>query len=108
MQRIETARLIGLSEILIEHGKILSYSSPVASINLLNIKPTTGREAGFVFYVKENTLIPVCHIGITWQRNRTEVSYGTEPDYRRCGFTFFGNVEGSDTQKWYRFSTGIE
>lgn len=80
MYQIETKRLIGKSNIMLENGKII-YNRNCHSISLDNLKPSTGTENGFVFYLKENPKIKVCHIGITWERNRLELTYGTEKRY---------------------------
>lgn len=81
MYQIETKRLIGESNILLNNGKIINNRS-CQSINLDCLKPSTGTENGFVFYLKENPKIKVCHIGITWQRDRRlELTYGTEKRY---------------------------
>ncbi len=86
MYEIETERLIGLSDLAIENGLLTCQPQTDNVINLLELKPSTGRESAFLFYEKKKKKALVCHIGITWKRGRTEVSYGTENDFRRLGY----------------------
>lgn len=87
MIKIQTKRLVGFSDIVVENGCIKSDFVPQnATMNLLSLKPTTGMEQGFVFYSIDDPRNMICHIGLTFQRNKFEISYGTEPPYRRKGY----------------------
>lgn len=86
MYRIETKRLVGLSDMTVENGCIAIQTQSYDAIDILELKPSTGRESGFLFYEKNNMNVLVCHIGITWKRGRIEVSYGTESDFRKQGY----------------------
>ena len=85
MIKIETNRLIGLSDMIIKDGKLtgVERSGP---IDLLTIPVATGRENGFRFYLIDQPDIEVCHIGFTAARDKFEVSYGTELPYRKNGY----------------------
>ena len=83
---IQTDRLIGYSDMIVTDGFIQKPSVIDNCINILSIQKTTGREAGFMFYDKNNQDTLICHVAITWQRNRTEVSYGTESLFRNKGY----------------------
>ena len=87
LDRIEivTERLIGYSEMKIENGKLREKQAE-QTINIINVKPVSGRESGFIFYLAEKPNSKVCHIGITHKRDRFEVSYGTEEMYRNNRF----------------------
>lgn len=86
MITIETKRMIGKSELEVIDGKVNYSEKHNKSLGLLDIKPATGMEQGFVFYLWEQPKTCVCHIGITYARNRFEVSYGTEEQFRRQGY----------------------
>lgn len=83
---IKTERLVGVSNMEIQGGKLVSIKREVNEINIFDLKPISGKESAFIFYDIHNTDIEICHIGITWKRNRFEVSYGTNEVYRRKGF----------------------
>ena len=82
----ETERLIAKSEMTVVDGKLLERTSEPTVIDILNIKKTTGLESGFMFYDKADENVEVCHIGIIWQRDRFEVTYGTEKVFEGQGF----------------------
>lgn len=82
----QTERLIAKSEMRIVEGRLLKKESEPVTIDIFNLKKTTGLESGFKFYDKEDENVEICHIGITWQRERFEVSYGTEPQFEGRGF----------------------
>ena len=86
MLNFETERLIAKSEMMIVDGKLVENTLEPTIIDVLNIKKTTGMESGFKFYDKTDVSVEVCHIGIIWQRNRFEVSYGTEEAFRGKGY----------------------
>lgn len=86
MITIETERLIGKSELEVINGKVSFFEKSIEHLDLLGIKPATGMEHGFIFYLKEQTEVMVCHIGIIYTRNRFEVSYGTEEQFRQQGY----------------------
>ncbi len=86
MFTIETSRMVGYSDIIVENGQLKCAQQSEEQNDIFSLKPSTGREAAFVFYEKENPDARICHIGVTWQRNRTEVTYGTETPYRQKGF----------------------
>ena len=86
MFTIETSRMVGCSDMIVENGLLKSAQQPEGILDIFSLKPSTGRESAFLFYDKENPDARICHVGITWKRGRTEVSYGTEAPYRRKGF----------------------
>lgn len=86
MLTIETSRMVGYSDMTVENGLLKGALRPEGALDILSLKPSTGRESAFVFYDKVNPDAMICHIGITWKRDRTEVSYGTESPYRHNGF----------------------
>ena len=86
MLEIKTKRLVGVSDMKIVDGKLQPIKRESDEINLFDLQPSSGKESGFIFYDKNNVDTIICHIGITWQRNRFEVSYGTEEAYRKKGF----------------------
>ena len=86
MFTIETSRMVGRSDMIVEDGLLKGAQQPDGILDIFSLKPSTGRESAFWFYDKENPDAKICHVGITWQRGRTEVSYGTETPYRRKGF----------------------
>lgn len=87
MITIETERLIGKSELEIVDGKVCLQEKHNKGFDLLNCRPATGMEQGFAFYLKGKPGIEVCHIGITYARNKFEISYGTDrKELRHCGY----------------------
>ena len=70
----------------IENGRLKGAPLPEGIIDIFSLEPASGRESAFVFYDKDNPDNKICHVGITWQRGRTEVTYGTESPYRKKGF----------------------
>ena len=88
MIEIRTKRLIGVSDMEVVSGKLNTIKQIERNnvINLTNLKSTTGKESGFLFYDKEDTSVLICHIGITWVRGKFEVSYGTEEQFRHLGY----------------------
>lgn len=82
MISFETDRLICESDLCIEKGKLVECQKDY-TINILNIKPTNGKENGFVFYSKASKTTLVCHVGIIYTRGRFEVSYGVDNEYLR-------------------------
>lgn len=82
MISFETERLICNSDLCVEKG-ILVECEKGNTINILNIKPTTGKENGFAFYSKASKPTIVCHIGIIYTRGRFEVSYGVDNESLR-------------------------
>ena len=83
--KIITKRLIGFSDLVIDNGRLLS--KPInESISILQLKPKTGKESGFCFYDKNNQDVLICHVGITNQRAKFEVSYGTQDEFRNKGY----------------------
>ncbi len=78
----ETERLICKSDLCVEKGKLVKCEKD-NTINILDIKPTTGEENGFVFYSKASKTTLVCHIGIIYTRERFEVSYGVDNESLR-------------------------
>ena len=82
MISFETERLICESDLCVEKGKLVECKNDY-TINILNIKPTTGKENGFVFYSKASQPTLVCHIGIIHTRGRFEVSYGVDNESLR-------------------------
>ena len=86
MFTIETSQMVGRSDMIVEDGLLKGAQQPDGILDIFSLKPSTGRESAFWFYDKENPDAKICHVGITWQRGRTEVSYGTETPYRRKGF----------------------
>ncbi len=85
MIRLETRRMVGISEIQVIDGKVYPKERPNYT-NLLAIRPTTGKESSFVFYDKLDNTVMICHVGFTWQRERLEITCGTEEPFRRNGF----------------------
>ena len=85
MYKIETKRLIGFTDLIITDGFLRCSTKPTEINNILEIRPTSGRESSFLFYDKNSQETLICHIGITWQRGRTEISYGTVDRYRGNG-----------------------
>ena len=81
----ETTRLICKSEMNIIEGYPKPPVTKLKEINLLNIKPRTGREFGFVFYDK-NTDERICQIHFENKRRDYEISYGTEEQYWGKGY----------------------
>lgn len=73
----ETERLICKSDLCVEYGQLVELPKE-NPIDILNIRPATGREHGFAFYSKESQSMLVCHIGIIFTRGRFEVSYGVD------------------------------
>lgn len=85
MIEIVTKRLVGISEMVVENYDIVPkiIDKPVS---LLDLRSRTGKENGFIFYDKDNQDILICHVGITDQRAKFEVSYGTEEKFRGKGY----------------------
>lgn len=87
MVKITTQRLVGLSDMEISEGKLKPINASDQAVDLFNLQPKTGRESGFLFYgIDSDYNDQICHIGITWQRGKFEVSYGTEKAYQRKGY----------------------
>ena len=86
MISFETERLIAKSEMIIVDGMLIEEETEPVIIYILNLKKRTGLESGFKFFDKADETVEICHIGITWQRNRFEVSYGTEKTFEGQGF----------------------
>lgn len=86
MITIETKRLIGKSDLEVVDGRVAFLEKNRNNFNLLSMKPATGMEQGFVFYLLEQPDELVCHIGITCARNRFEITYGTETKMRNSGY----------------------
>ncbi len=82
----ETERMIVKSDMVVQDGTLKEKESQNSPMDILRIIPTTGLESAFVFYDKADGCTKICHIGITHQRERFEVSYGTEPSFRRHGY----------------------
>jgi RimJ/RimL family protein N-acetyltransferase len=85
MIKIETDRMLGLSDMSISEGKLVGAPKREI-IDLLTIPVTTGREDAFRFYLKDQPDVEVCHIGFTPARDRFEISYGTELEFRKKGY----------------------
>ena len=61
MYSFETSRLRGISDMIIENGKLICANKP--NDNIFIIKQSTGKESGFVFYDKrDSNNIYICHI----------------------------------------------
>lgn len=86
MLEIKTKRLVGVSDMKIVDRKLQPTKSESDDIDIFNLQPSSGKESSFIFYDINNVDTLICHIGITWQRNRFEVSYGTEEAYQEKGF----------------------
>lgn len=86
MIRFQTERLIAKSEMIVADGRLVEKETEPAVIDIFNLKKRTGLESGFKFYDKADETVEICHIGIIWQRNRFEVSYGTEKTFEGQGF----------------------
>jgi RimJ/RimL family protein N-acetyltransferase len=82
----ETERLICKSDLCLENGKLVEDKKD-NTIDILSIKPTTGKEGGFVFYHKKLSTVLICHVGITYARGRFEVTYGVDNElFRNQGY----------------------
>lgn len=88
MIEIKTRRLMLLSVISIENNVLILDENSDDTISLLRIKPTTGREQGFVAYLRDNPSEEVCHISFIRKRSRLEMTYGTEEMYRKKGYMY--------------------
>ena len=86
MISFETERLIAKSEMIVADGRLVEKETEPTVIDIFNLKKRTGLESGFKFYNKTAESVEICHIGIIWQRNRFEVSYGTEKAFEGQGF----------------------
>lgn len=90
MMEIITSRLIGKTEMMLVDSNLISkdnFSNDKITLeNILTLQPCTGKENGFCFYDKNNQDVLICHIGITFQRDKFEVSYGTEEPFRNKGY----------------------
>ena len=86
MIRFQTERLIAKSEMIVADDRLVEKEAEPTVIDIFNLRKRTGLESGFKFYDKADETVEVCHIGITWQRNRFEVSYGTEKAFEGQGF----------------------
>lgn len=101
----ETERLVCKSEMLIVDGfpePIKNEESGVSILNILNMKPATGMEFGFMFFDKA-TGNNVCQIHFENKRRKYEVSYGTDEVFRGRGYmkealNFFVNWIFSNTE----------
>lgn len=85
MITFDTKRLTGLSDLVLV-DQCLGQQVNTVGIDLINLKPSTGREHAFCFYDKQNSNVLICHIAITDKRGRFEVSYGTEEPFRGNGY----------------------
>lgn len=81
-----TERMIAKSEMSIVSGNLIDTLPQNSSIDIFNLQPRTGLESCFRFYNNSNESIEICHIAIIGTRNRFEVSYGTETEFRRKGY----------------------
>lgn len=82
----KTSRLICKTEMAIKNGIPVSPSDKGTSrINILELKPKTGMEYGFLFYEAEHEQY-VCQIHFENKRRDFEISYGTEAIFRGNGF----------------------
>lgn len=84
----ETERLLCKSEMRIINGLLEPAEDECSELNIMDIlnrKPATGMEYGFMFYDKE-TEDYVCQIHFEDKRRKYEVSYGTEEQFRGRGF----------------------
>lgn len=87
MSYFETERMIAKSEMVVQNGTLKGKDSPNSPMDdILHIHPMTGQESAFIFYNKADGCTQICHIGITHQRKRFEVSYGTELNFRGQGY----------------------
>ena len=77
-------------------SKLIAKNCNNPVIDLLNLKRTTGRESGFVFYDKDQNNKEICHIGFLSKRDRFELSFGTEIEYRRMGYMYEALVNTID------------
>ncbi|NBH61822.1 N-acetyltransferase [Anaerotruncus sp. 80] len=85
MTEFYTKRMIAKSDIVIESG-FFREEKPDNLTNILELKPMTGEENGFVFYDKDNLEKKICHVYFVGKRGRFEISCGTEKEYRNKGF----------------------
>lgn len=86
MKEFETLRLNIKTDIVIRNGLIdFSCLNNSGKIDLINSKPFTGFELGFVCYLKDSSE-EVCHVYLTKADNKIEISYGTNEKFRACGF----------------------
>ena len=82
----QTERLIAKSEMIVADERLVEKEAEPTVIDIFNLRKRTGLESGFKFYDKADETVEICHIGIIWQRNRFEVSYGTEKTFEGQGF----------------------
>lgn len=85
MVEFYTKRMIAKSDIIIEKG-FFCEEKPDKISDILKLESMTGKENGFIFYDKDKPEEKICHIGFVSQRDRFEISYGTEKEYRDKGF----------------------
>lgn len=81
-----TERMIAKTEMSIVDGKLMGSCVQLGSLDLLNLRPCTGLETSFKFFRKVDEDTEICHICITHKRNRFEVSYGTQEEFRGQGY----------------------
>lgn len=103
MIEIKTERLVLLSEIEIKKNFLVLYEDK--DIDIMSIKPATGRETGFVAYLGNNPSEMVCHVCFTTKRNRIEISYGTEEIHRKKGYMYEAIFA---VLKWFFENTSYE
>lgn len=81
-----TKRLICKTEMNIVEGVLIpSIEQSNSEINILDLKPSTGMEYGFMFYDKSNEEF-ICQIHFEDKRRSFEISYGTDEKFREKGY----------------------
>lgn len=80
-----TSRLCAVSEMVLVDSCLRENPIVNLGVDLLKLKPTTGQESAFQFFIKSSSLL-VCHIGFTHKRDCFEATYGTEENYRNKGY----------------------
>ena len=88
MTFVETERMIGKCTVETDTENRVLFHQASAAIDLLSLKPSV--VYGFTFYDKEASENMVFHLGLDNKRGRTEVSYGTEEQYRHRGYATEG------------------
>ena len=78
-----TERLVCRSEMQIKDGKLIEPIND--TLDILNLKPNTGMEYGFMFYNKINGEW-ICQIHFEIKRREFEISYGTKENYQGKGY----------------------
>lgn len=82
----DTSRLLCKTEMIIDNGfPVAPKETNISEISILDLKPKTGMEYGFMFFDKESEE-NVCQIHFENKRRDYEVSYGTNEKYRGNGY----------------------